>query len=259
MQSDDVKTKVQSQFGRSAGGYAVSDVHAKGESLGVLLARVRPEPEWEVLDVATGAGHTALSFAPFVRRVVALDLTAEMLAQTRQLADARKLSNIETCRGDAEAIPFPDESFDLVCCRLAFHHFPNPQNALREFVRVLRPGGFLGFSDNLVVEDPQGAEIYNQIEKLRDPSHVEVQSLAGLEQSFRDAGLEVQGSTKLTKEFEFHDWADRQHVSAADKEKLLEMFRALPAELEPLLQPRWADGTMYFTLWEAVIVARKHA
>ena len=259
MQAEEVKTRVQSQFGRSAGGYAVSDVHAKGESLGVLLERVRPEPDWEVLDVATGAGHTALAVAPLVAKVVALDLTAEMLAQARKLAEQRRLANIETCRGDAESIPFPDASFDLVACRLAFHHFPNPQKALAEFVRVLRPGGFLGFTDNIVVEDPAAAEVYNEIEKLRDPSHVCVQPLTALEQSFRDAGLEVQGSTKLTKEFEFHDWADRQHVSAPDKEKLLEMFRSIPEALEPLLQPRWADGTMYFTLWEAVIVARKTA
>jgi hypothetical protein len=62
----------------------------------------------------------------------------------------------------------------------------------------------------------------------------------------------------LSKEFEFHTWADRQHVSDAAKGKLLEMMRDVPEALEPLFAPRWADGTMYFRLWEEVIIARRN-
>jgi hypothetical protein len=75
---------------------------------------------------------------------------------------------------------------------------------------------------------------------------------------FTAAGLTVQATRQLTKEFEFHEWADRQGVSDADKEKLLEMMRNIPEALEPLFAPRWADGTMYFSLWEIVIIGVKH-
>jgi hypothetical protein len=71
------------------------------------------------------------------------------------------------------------------------------------------------------------------------------------------AGFQVHTSCQLSKEFEFHEWADRQHVSAAGKETLLEMMRHAPAALQELLAPRWVDGTLYFSLWEAVIVATK--
>jgi hypothetical protein len=73
---------------------------------------------------------------------------------------------------------------------------------------------------------------------------------------FEQAGLQVEATRQLGKEFEFHTWADRQHVSDTDKEKLLEMMRNIPEPLEPLFAPRWADGTMYFSLWEAVVVAK---
>ena len=63
-------------------------------------------------------------------RVVATDLTAEMLAKTAELAAQRGLANVETRPADAESLPFDDASFDLVTCRLAFHHFPNPRQAL---------------------------------------------------------------------------------------------------------------------------------
>jgi ubiquinone/menaquinone biosynthesis C-methylase UbiE len=257
--SDEIKAKVQAQFGPSSDAYATSDIHARGESLAVLLELVQPQPHWQTVDVATGAGHTALAFAPHVAHVVATDLTAQMLAKTAELAARRGLTNVETRPADAEALPFDDASFDLVTCRLAFHHFPNPRQAIAEFARVLKPGGVLGFSDNIVVPDKQAAGYYNAYEKLRDPSHNWVYPLVRLQAMFEEASLRVEATRELSKEFEFHEWADRQHVSEANKEKLLEMMRRIPQALQPLFVPRWADGTMYFTLWEAVLVARRVA
>lgn len=255
--SDDLKTKVQRQFGASADGYATSDVHAQGESLGVLLELVEPRQEWRVLDIATGAGHTALAFAPRVTHVTASDLTAQMLAKTAELAAARGVKNVETRLADAESLPFDDATLDLVTCRLAFHHFPEPQRALSECDRVLKPGGVLGFTDNITVADPQAAAYYNAYETLRDPSHHCVYSLAGLQQMMDAAGFAIRATRELSKEFEFHNWADRQHVSDPDKDELLRMMREIPEELQPLFAPRWADGTLYFSLWEVVIVAVK--
>ena len=56
--SDDLKAIVQSQFGANPEGYATSDIHAKGESLGILLELVQPQADWHVLDVATGGPDT---------------------------------------------------------------------------------------------------------------------------------------------------------------------------------------------------------
>jgi ubiquinone/menaquinone biosynthesis C-methylase UbiE len=211
------------------------------------------------MDVATGAGHTALAFAPYVAHIVATDLTAEMLAKTAELAAARGLTNVETKPADAEALPFDDASFDLVTCRLAFHHFPNPRQAIAEFARVLKPGSVLGFTDNIVVPEKQAAGYYNAYEKLRDPSHNWVYPLVRLQVMFEEAGLKVETTRELSKELEFHEWADRQHVSDANKAKLLEMMRHIPEALQPLFTPRWADGTMYFSLREAILIARRYS
>ena len=59
---------IRSQFGAAAADYATSDVHAKGESLARIVVLTEPQPEWRVLDVATGAGHLAAAFAPHVKR-----------------------------------------------------------------------------------------------------------------------------------------------------------------------------------------------
>ncbi|GAB4534222.1 MAG: class I SAM-dependent methyltransferase [Anaerolineae bacterium] len=257
--SDELKAQARAQFGAAADAYATSDVHARGESLALLVELVQPQPDWQALDVATGAGHTALAFAPYVAHVVATDLTQAMLSKTAELAAGRGLGNLETRLADAEALPFEDAAFDLVTCRLAFHHFPNPRQALSEFARVLKPGGLLGFTDNIVVPDKGAAGYYNAYEKLRDPSHHWVYPLARLQAMFEEAGLTVKATRQLSKEFEFQAWADRQGASEATREKLLDMMRGIPAALEPLFAPRWADGSLYFNLWEAVMVAEKTA
>jgi ubiquinone/menaquinone biosynthesis C-methylase UbiE len=253
---DDLKAKARAQFGAAAGAYATSDVHARGESLGVLVQLVKPQAGWRALDVATGAGHTALAFAPHVTNVVATDLTESMLATTADLAARRGVTNVQIMPADAEALPFADGRFDLITCRLAFHHFPHPEAAVRELARALKPDGILGLTDNIVVPDPAAAAYYNAYEKLRDPSHHQVYPLADLRLMFEAVGLQVTAVRQLSKEFEFHAWADRQRASDAVKTELLAMMRQIPPALQPLFRPRWADGTLYFSLWEAAIIAR---
>lgn len=255
--SEEHKAKVKAQFGAATESYATSNVHAKGQSLNILLELIKPQPVWRMLDVGTGAGHTALTFAPHVAHVTATDLTDEMLAKTAELAAERGLTNIGTRSADAEALPFDDATFDLVTCRLAMHHFSNPHQALGEFARVLKPGGLLGLVDNVTVPDKQAAGYYNAYEKLRDPSHNWVYPLVRLQVMVEKAGLQVKVTRELTKELEFQQWVNSQPgVTAATKDKLLDMMRNLPEALRPFLAPRWADDTMYFTLHEAVLAAR---
>jgi ubiquinone/menaquinone biosynthesis C-methylase UbiE len=194
-----------------------------------------------------------------VARVIAFDLTEPMLDQAARLARERGLANVETRVGNAEALPYPDAQFDLVTCRIACHHFSRPEQAFAEMARVLRPGGTLGFVDNVVVADSEATRHYNAFEKLRDPSHHEVVSLGRTVARIEATGLKVDFAKRLEKEMEFGDWADRMRVSSADKKILLGMLREMPRALEPLLAPRFVDGTAYFTLWEAVVVARKPA
>src|SRR5512145_420247 len=89
------KSLVQQQFGAHAAAYTTSPVHAKGASLGRLIELVEPQRHWQVLDIATGAGHTAAAFAPHVAHVIASDITGEMLDEARKLAAEKGFANME--------------------------------------------------------------------------------------------------------------------------------------------------------------------
>jgi ubiquinone/menaquinone biosynthesis C-methylase UbiE len=259
---------VQKKFGEAAADYAASAVHAKGESLARLVALVAPQSSWRVLDVATGAGHTALAFAPHVAKVTASDITDQMLAEAKKLAAERRLGNVRTARAKAEDLPFPDMSFDLVTCRLAAHHFDNPRAFVAEAFRVLMPGGVLAIVDNISPDErimPDLAErqsrelarAYNEYEKLRDPSHGRCLGLTEWTALLGDAGFVVTHSENIDQTIEFGPWTKRMRCDAPTVTRLEALLDTEP--LCSFLCPRDSDNGRVFTLQEAIVVARKPA
>ena len=203
------KSLAQQRFGRAAADYATSEVHAKGASLKRLVELTEPKSHWRVLDVATGAGHTALAFAPHVAKVTATDITEEMLREARKLAASRGLTNVRTLHAKAEDLPFPDASFDLVVCRLAAHHFDDMKGFAAEAYRVLMPGGTIGIVDTIApdasIVPGQTAEDLRKLtaefeafKKLSDPSHRRCLGLIEWGQVLAGAGLRcrAQGASR---------------------------------------------------------------
>src|SRR3981189_1096938 len=101
-----------------------------------------------VLDLASGVGDPALSIAIEVApngRVTATDLGPGMISLAEELARKRGRTNIDFREASAESLPFPDESYDVLTCRFGIMFFPDLHKALRECLRVLKPGGRVVF------------------------------------------------------------------------------------------------------------------
>ena len=261
-------TLVQKQFGAAAADYAASAVHASGPSLARLVAMVGPQPNWQVLDVATGAGHTALALAPLVDRVVASDITDEMLAQTAKLAAARQLKNVETAHAEAGELAFAEASFDLVTCRLAAHHFPDPTAFVAAAWRVLKPGGTFALVDNVgpdaarmpaatPAEIRDADTLYNTYEELRDPSHARALGLEDWLDLLTDAGFVELRHEQMDQDIAFKAWTERMRCDPETVERLEHLLDN--DLLRAFLRPRDEAGERIFTLQEAIIVARKPA
>ena len=102
-----------------------------------------------ILDVGCGTGTLArmLALADDRRILRGIDLSPRMVEKAQSVASLFPDGRVQFGTGDAEALPFPDGAFDGLTNTLSFHHFPNPQTALREMYRVLRPGGLLVLAD----------------------------------------------------------------------------------------------------------------
>ncbi len=183
---------VQREFTRQATAYAANPTIIDSEWAGRLVQAVQPTPDSRVLDVATGPGYVALAFATVAREVVAVDLTDAPLIIARKNQAERGLNNVSFESADATQLPLADGSFDVVVCRLAFHHLDSPRQVLSEMVRVCRPGGKIAVQDMIASEQADRADYYNRWERLRDASHTRALSLGQLVALYKEAELEIE-------------------------------------------------------------------
>lgn len=102
-------------------------------------------PEMTVADVGAGTGFVAAGLAPLVKRVYVLDGSAAMLEVARK--NLKDFSNVIFQEADGQSLPLPDGSLDAVFANMYLHHAPDPLAAIREMVRLLKPGGRLVITD----------------------------------------------------------------------------------------------------------------
>lgn len=237
----DGKRETARRFGEAADAYFESSVHRDGADLETLA-------EWCVgadtaLDLATGAGHTAGALVDAgVPTVVAADVAPEMVAKA---VDAYHASGVVA---DAERLPFADDSFDAVTCRIAAHHFPDPRAFVQAVARVLRPGGVFAFEDNIAPDDPALADWVNDIERRRDPSHVELHTVDRWTDWLTDAGLAVEEIGGTSTRLVFEDWVERTNVPAEDRTELQRRFRDAPEGAHDLFQVEF-DAAGHVVSW----------
>lgn len=99
----------------------------------------------EVLDIGCGTGVVALTAARLGARVTGVDLTPELIERAKENAALMKVEATFQ-QGDAEAIPLPDAKFDFVVSQFGHMFAPQPEVAIKEMLRVLKPGGRIAFS-----------------------------------------------------------------------------------------------------------------
>jgi SAM-dependent methyltransferase len=178
------------RFTRTAREYAGSRIAERPVQNEILLRALAPSTSDLLLDVACGPGALLGAFAPHIRRAVGVDLTMAMLAEARRRHREGPWTMSLIC-ADGERLPFAPGAFTLVTATWAVHHFGDPLRVLAEMVRVCRSGGRVAVGDIVGSADEAKRARQNDIERLRDPAHVEVLSLRGLEALLVSVGLTV--------------------------------------------------------------------
>jgi ubiquinone/menaquinone biosynthesis C-methylase UbiE len=150
------RTKSQEFFSSSAGQWdrVRDELFGDRFHLGALAAFA--EAEWTVGDLGCGTGTVSAAVAPFVARVVAVDDSSAMLQAAKKRLQG--FDNIDLRRGELESLPIDDSRLDAATLMLVLHHVPEPERALAEASRVLKPGGRVVLVDML----PHDREGYRQ-------------------------------------------------------------------------------------------------
>jgi ubiquinone/menaquinone biosynthesis C-methylase UbiE len=220
LSQEQIKDRVRQQFGDTSAAYAVSATHRAGNDLDRLVELAECRPDSEALDIATGAGHTARMIAPLVCHVVVSDLTPQMLDTARAEMQASGVHNVSYRLADAENLPFIEDSFDLVTCRIAPHHFSDCEQFAREVQRVLRTGGLFMLIDSTAPEDDGHDRTLNELEWRRDNSHVRSRKKSEWAAMLTGAGLEIEQAEDFPKRHIFADWTARSRMPDDDRVEL---------------------------------------
>lgn len=153
---EDFKTHISGVFSRASSSYDRTGPRFFSHLGKKLIEFARIPPRARVLDVACGRGAVFVPASTAVSatgQVIGIDISEGMIEQARSEVSLQGLANTKVLKMDAESLDFPDSSFDFVLCGLCLFFFPNLDQALTGFLRVLKPGGRLVASTFQAVED----------------------------------------------------------------------------------------------------------
>lgn len=249
------KSMVQKRFGGQSEEYNYHGLLSDRGNLDTIIKLAEISPADRVLDVGTGTGWLAAALSEIAGELVASDLTAEMLHLARIKVGNRK--NVSFVLADAENLPFSDSSFDVVTCRVAVHHIPRPRVAFTEMARVCSSMGRVVIMDIISSEDEAKSEYHNQMERLRDPSHIKEYRKSELEEMIVASSLEIAQAQLWPFTWSVDEWLRVGGPGAAAEEKIRAMMLDSLEHDKSGTNLELKEGRLFFTYTTAIFVAMK--
>ena len=240
LMTDTLKQLNQTQYANNTHQNIGRESHVRKLGLDDFITLADAQSTWCVLDVATGNGDTSLALAPQVAQVVTIDLTESILQTANQQFAEKEQSNIRLSVADSELLPFAENSFDCVVCRVGAQHFPNVFSFMREAYRVLRPDGILLIQDQVMPEDERMQRYINAFEKLLNPFHSRALSEFEWRGMFLDAGFKMTHVEQHTFEYQLQSWIDHQNYDEVTRQRLHIMLMRAPKKVTQWMQVRHA-------------------
>ena len=194
MKNTNIIEKSKAHFDATARNYdASSDGQFTEKMYAPLVAELRKSSSGKLLDVGCGNGNTLVPLMDTPLTLFGLDLSDEMIEEAKK----RLSSRAELSVGNAEALPYGDNVFDIVVCNASFHHYPKPDAVLEEMHRVMKPGAILYIGESFV---PQPGRFFMNL-FIRFSA---------------DGDFHIYGQKELTQMLAQHGFAMRQVTKTAE-------------------------------------------
>jgi ubiquinone/menaquinone biosynthesis C-methylase UbiE len=237
---------VKEQFNRQAEKFANWAVGRKVEYLKAYFDFCEIAKKDKLLDIACGPGEFTIYIAKQISEVRGVDISDKEIEIANGLAHEFGLTNVKFDCSDVEKLPYEKESFSIVVCKSAFHHFINPEKVFHEMKRCCISNGKISIQDITTYEDEYVNSYFEALDKLVDISHNRALRKDEIEQLF------IQNKVKKIREYVVEvDLNVEEYVDHAfqNKKNKIEIDQLLNRGLK---DPRLSaflfrkDGGLYF-------------
>jgi ubiquinone/menaquinone biosynthesis C-methylase UbiE len=232
-----------------AAGYEATFARATAQFVAVLLDAAGVAEGSQVLDLCCGTGLVAAAASQRGAVPTGLDFSPAMLAEARRTHPYLRFDE-----GEAEALPYPDRSFDAVVANLGIHHVPRPEKAIAEALRVLRPGGRLTFTSWAVPDDNVAWRLlFDAIRTHGDlaaanapPSGGNLGTSAAVLRLLQNAGFAVCRAASVHREWLVDEPRDIVVGLARGTVRTAALIAAQPAGARPAIEAAVAEAAAFY-------------
>jgi len=243
------------QFTKQAIPFTQNAAHSAEYEIKRLVTLSNVSKNDTVMDVACGSGLVSCELARIAHHVTGIDITPAMIEQANLLRQQKNLHNIKYEIGDVSHLPYGDESFSIVITRYSFHHLVDPYLVLSEMKRVCIPKGRVVVIDATPASDR--VDMYNYVEKLRDPSHVKALTFAELQKMLKEIGLTIINTESYGVEMELERLLQSSFPNPGDKDKIHRLFIEDVQNNTLGLNSHYVGREIHFMYPTSMIIAQK--
>ncbi len=216
----DLHEIVKSQFDQQAADFSNWSVTKNIEYQKAYFDFCELSDRDRVLDMACGTGEYALFAAPKVQSVQGIDISKGMIEIAQKQAGNAQLTNVAFLCHPVEHTPFETDSFSLVFCRSAFHHFVDYVTIFDEMIRCCQQGGRMSIQDIIAYPNEKVDSFFEDLEKLIDESHHKTLTKEYITSLYVQRNIPIKNTFEIEIELNLQEYLGHARQSKENRERI---------------------------------------
>jgi len=214
------KHLIKAQFNKQAANFANWSVGKNIEYLRAYVDFCEISPQDKLLDVACGPGEFTIYAGQQILEACGVDISDIEIEIANSQINELGISNVQFDCSDVENLPYKNNSYSLVTCKSAFHHFSNPEIVLSEMKRCCAADGKISIQDIVKYENSNVNDFFETFDKLVDISHNKMLGIPEIKKLFSDNKVEIIKEFRLDVDLLIDDYIGHAFQEQDKKEKI---------------------------------------
>jgi ubiquinone/menaquinone biosynthesis C-methylase UbiE len=181
-------------------------------------------PQDTLLDLACGTGEYAIFAAPLVKNVHGVDISKGMIEIAQKQAKENGIKNTSFLCRPVESTPFENESFSIIICRSAFHHFHDYENIFKEMIRCCQKGGRISIQDIVTYSDAKVDDFFEEFEREVDISHHKSLSKEYIKNLYDRRNIKIRNTFEIEVELNVHEYLGHAQQSEVVGGRIIDLL-----------------------------------